>query len=46
MAFAALARGASQQEVGDMLAAAIRSSVEKGEYHGWRVVMLIMYLPA
>ncbi|WIA21715.1 hypothetical protein OEZ85_000881 [Tetradesmus obliquus] len=29
MAFAALARGASQQEVGDMLAAAIRSSVEK-----------------
>jgi hypothetical protein len=30
MAFAALSRGGSQEEVGDMVAAAIRSSVEKG----------------
>jgi hypothetical protein len=31
MAFAAMSRGASQEEVGDMVATAIRSSVEKGE---------------
>lgn len=44
LAFAAVSRGANAIEVGDMVAAAVRSSVEKGKFRSATVMYAVCFI--